>query len=275
MLDDLEFDNFFDDFEDAYESKEMQKFLPKIKDEQVKLTGMPITKHFLLIGGTGAGKSKSLFEYLKRTMSAKYIKNPTFKTIHYFYQKEEAILLRLKEALEDYVYFYSRIEDFPDVKKFQSINSDNKDQHLIIFDDFVTDKNKQNLKKIQDYLIFGRGRGCTVALLSQSYFQTDILLRKNLSFVLLVSATGKDLNRILNDFEIKNLDKKGLEKIFEGIKKTKAPNFMKINTEVLADENKKISRNFLDYVNLDKIKKNKSNLDKIKTKSNDPIITQI
>ena len=49
----------------------------------------------------------------------------------------------------------------------QDLNSDS--QKIVIFDDFVCDKNQ---KSLIDYLIRGRHKNCSVIYLSQSYYKT-------------------------------------------------------------------------------------------------------
>jgi len=56
------------------------------------------------------------------------------------------------------------------------LNDDN--QKLVIFDDYVCDKNQ---KPLIDYFIQGRHKNCSVIYLSQSYFKTKKDIRLNCS----------------------------------------------------------------------------------------------
>ncbi len=212
----------------VYQHKDMKKYLPTIKDEQVKLTGIPVNSHVLICGGTGSQKSDTLVDFLSKSMSQ--TKKPTFSTIHVLIKKFEPINYFLKEKLEDYIKFYTKIEDFPSVDSFKDLSTKNDDLQLIVFDDFITEKNKQFKKKIEDYLIYGRSKGCTVFLLTQSYYQTDILLRKQVSFVILCGIkSNRDLNAILNEYSMGGVDFKTLVKMYNYAKESinGEPTFLK------------------------------------------------
>lgn len=232
-----------------YENKDVKKYMPKLQDEQLKNTGIPLTNHILLVGGTGSGKSNTFINFLSETMEKP--KTPSFKTIHMLIRKVEPFNLFLKEKLGNLIFFYTKIEDFPSVNDFQELNNKNSDCHLIVFDDFITDKNSKNVKKIEDYLIYGRGRGCQVILLSQSFYQTNILLRKQVSFLILCGINGKrDLLSILKDYAMDGIDFKQLKRMYEYAKKPykDEPTFLKIQCTI-CPLNKKFSKYWLMYLN--------------------------
>ena len=58
-----------------------------------------------------------------------------------------------------------------DIKPFNSLESDS--QKIIIFDDFICDKNQ---KPLTDYFIPGRHENCSVIYLSQSFYKLQIKL---------------------------------------------------------------------------------------------------
>ena len=58
----------------------------------------------------------------------------------------------------------------------KNLNGDN--QKIVIFDDFVCDKNQ---KPLVDYFIQGRHKNCCVIYLSQSYYKTPKDIRLNCS----------------------------------------------------------------------------------------------
>lgn len=133
--------NSIDVTENFYEHDKIKKYLPKIKDEQVHLTGMPLMQHILICGATGANKSNMLLNYIKRSSG-------TFNTIFMLIKKVEPFNLLLKEILGDAIQFYFKLEDFPDVSTFPDLGKKNKDMFLVIFDDFITEKNTKNLKRL-------------------------------------------------------------------------------------------------------------------------------
>jgi hypothetical protein len=246
--------------ENFYEHAKVKKYLPKINDKQVKLTGMPLTQHVLLAGATGANKSNMLLNYIKRSSG-------TFTKILMLIKKVEPFNLLLKEILGDTIQFYFKLEDFPDVSQFPDLGGKNNKLYCIVFDDFITESNKKNLKKIDDYLIYGRSKGCTVIMLSQSYYSTSTLLRKQCSFICLCGIKGKrDLKSILNEYSMGDIDTDALKRMYDYAKTPTfkgEPTMLKIETGVCAI-NKKFSRNFLEYLNphdFEKGKESKSDSD--------------
>lgn len=232
-----------------YETEAVKKYMPKIKDEQKEYTGMPLNQHFLLCGGTGSGKSNSLMSYLLLTS---FPKDGTFKKIFMCVKKLESFNYTLKEKLGDDIQFYLTVEEFPPVSEFPDLGKHNDNQWLIIFDDCITDgSNKKLQKKIDDYFIYGRSKGCTVCYLSQSYYQTPILVRRQLSFLLLCSInSNKELKMILKDYAIRDLEWKTLEKIYRYAKDGEFPNFLKVCTYE-CPQDKKFSKTFIHYINPD------------------------
>ena len=65
-----------------YELDKIKKYMPKIDDEQVKYTGMPLFKHILICGGTGSGKSNATMNYLRRTCELTQTYDP-IQIIHF------------------------------------------------------------------------------------------------------------------------------------------------------------------------------------------------
>jgi hypothetical protein len=240
-----------DQNENFYNHEIVKKYLPKINDEQVKYTGIPVTKHILFCGGTGTGKSNSFLNFLKRTDKSK---KPTYTKIFMLIKKLEPFNYALKEILGDRIEFYYNLNDFPSVDTFQDLSKKNNKLYLMVFDDFITDKKVKDKKKLDDYLIYGRAKGCQVCLLSQSYFDTDPLLRKQVSFTLLCGIKGKrELNTILKEYALGDLKTDELKEIYDYAKKVSyvgEPTFLKINCEH-CDPNKKFSRNWLQYIKLE------------------------
>ena len=235
--------------ENFYNHKDIKKFMPKINDEAIKFTGIPsYNNHILSIGATGSGKSSILTNYLKLTMSK--CKSPTYKSVHMYVKKQETMNFFIKEKLGDYITFYNSMNDFPNVSDFSDLSDKNKNLHLIIFDDFITD-NKKDLNKIAQYLIYSRTKGCCCYLLSQSYYQTPIIIRKNIQFLLLAGINSKrDLSSILKENSLSNINYNTLLDMykFSKIPISDEPTFLKINTSI-CPINQKFSKYWLLYLN--------------------------
>jgi len=234
--------------ENFYKSSRIQKKLPKIKDEQFEYTQMKINQHFLICGGTGTGKTNALYSYLLETSKPK---NGTFKHIFVVYKTEEPLYEDLKEQLGNGISFYKSITDLPSVDEFpDAIVNDFKHQYLIVFDDCVNDKDKNSYIKVKNYFTYGRKKGITLAYLTQSFFESDGFIRKQMSYLLLLSIKGKtDLNNILREFGSLQCEPKELYRIFKTATEKKGDElpFLKINCNQVNND-VKFSRDYLDFI---------------------------
>jgi hypothetical protein len=219
------------------------------EDQQKQLTGMPINEHILMVGEAGSGKSNTMMNYIYLTSQ---VPKGTYKKIFMCVRKTETFTEFLKEKLGDDLLIYNSLDTFPSVDKFADLSEKNKERFLIIFDDCINEKAKKDLKKIDDYFTYSRNKGCTVLFLSQSFFQTDIYLRKQVSWLILCGITGKrDLLAILKDYSIGDIDQDTLHNMYryaKEVRKEGEMNFMKICAYECPID-KKFSRNWLDYLN--------------------------
>ena len=77
-------------------------------------------------------------------------------------------------------------------------NEDN--QKLVIFDDYVCDKNQ---RQIIDYFIQGRHKNCSVIYLSQSFYKTQKDIRLNCShYCLFEFPSSREANRISSEMGV-------------------------------------------------------------------------
>jgi hypothetical protein len=231
-----------------YKNERIQKKLPKQTDEQYEFTGMKINKHFLIVGGTGTGKTNALYDYLLQTSQPNA---GTFRHIYICYKTDETLYDDMKEQLKDGVSFYRSVNEFPSVDEFpDAASQDYKHKYLIVFDDCINDKEKASYEKIRKYFTYGRKKGITIAYLSQSFFGADGFLRKQISYLLLLSIKGKtDLNNILRDFGGLDVSKEELYRIYKVATTPRDDDLpmLKINCEKCPDK-EKFSRDFLEYI---------------------------
>ena len=79
-------------------------------------------------------------------------------------------------------------------------------QKLVIFDDYVCDKNQRQLI---DYFIQGRHKNCSVIYISQSFYKTPKDIRLNCShYCLNEFPSSRESNRISSELGVKNEDYK-------------------------------------------------------------------
>ncbi|MBY0379745.1 MAG: hypothetical protein K2P99_05035 [Burkholderiales bacterium] len=231
-----------------YLDARIQKRLPNVQDNQVEYTGMKINKHFAICAGTGGGKTNALYDYILQTSKGR----GTFHHIYLCYKTEEPLYSDLKEELEGGITTYKSVSAFPSAKDFPDAETtDYKYQFLVIFDDCINDKNKEDMDKIKDYFTFARKKGVTVCFLAQSFFDINIFIRKQLSYLLLLTIKGKtDLRNILRDYGSLDYTIDELYAIYKTATEKRDPNdipFLKICTENCA-LNKKFSRDWLEYL---------------------------
>ena len=126
----------------------------------------------LICGPSGSGKTNTLMHMIynllyfdKIYLYAKNIEQTKYKN-----------LINVFQLISDEV-GYDVIEARKDeIIPIQEIDSDS--QKIVIFDDYVCDKNQ---KPLIDYFIRGRHKNCSVIYLSQSYYKTPKDIRLNCS----------------------------------------------------------------------------------------------
>ena len=110
-------------------------------------------------------------------------------------------------------------------------------------------KSKKVLDKLRPYFTFGRKKGCTLVFLSQSFYQTDIFIRKQISWLLLCGLSGKrDLRTVLRD--VGDIDIETMQRMYEHAKRKESPDditFLKVCCYEVP-LNRKFSRGFLEYL---------------------------
>lgn len=233
-----------------YKLKKVQKHMPQLKDEQKQHTGIPLQQHILACGKTGSGKSQALLNYILETSKPS---KGTFTKVFLVYKTYEPLYKFLEDELEkDQFQLCEGIENLPDVKTFADSSEHNQRQYLIIFDDCVNDKDAKSLKKIQPYYTYGRKKGITNFFLTQSFFQTDIFIRKQTSWLLLCGISGnQDLKSILRNYAIGDINIETMLKMYEHAKHKEEDddvNFLKLCCYE-CPPNKKFSKNWLEYLN--------------------------
>lgn len=224
-----------------YETESVKKRLPKTKDLQFEYSNIKIRSRNLLCGGSGTGKTNAIMNFIYLSGLPK---KGTFKRIYLLFKTFEPLYDDLVSKLGNDISIYKEISDIPDVKEFED---DPKYEILFIFDDVVNEKKSTDIKKIQDYFKVGRKKGITSFFLTQSYFLTDKFFRDNLNNILLLSIKSKkDLNRIINEYEIPDVSQEQVQGMM-AYSTNKHMNFMKIACDE-RDITKKFSRNFTEFL---------------------------
>jgi hypothetical protein len=147
--------------------------------------------------------------------------------------------------------FYKSIADLPSVDEFQdAIVNDFKHQYLVVLDDCVNDKAKHDYVKVKNFFTYGRKKGITLAYLTQSFYDADGFIRKQMSYLLLLSIKGRtDLNNILREYGSLQCEPKELYRIFKTATEKKGDElpFLKVNCNQVEND-VKFSRDFIQYL---------------------------
>jgi DNA polymerase III delta prime subunit len=136
--------------------------------------GIKIPFRLLICGGSGAGKTNTLLELIKRM-------GGTFESIVICCKsRSEPLYDFLASKVHEGLKFYEDGE-IPPINDFKGCG-----QTLIVFDDLVLQKDQS---KIAEFFVRGRklGEGVSCAYLTQSYYKTPKTIRINCNYLILKS----------------------------------------------------------------------------------------
>jgi hypothetical protein len=217
-----------------YKTKAMRKY---IKDDFVNPNFAKhniANKHIVVSGPTGSGKSNLLGNFIMQ------FENTFDNIIVVCKTAGEPIYLMLKKQLGPAIRFCSLAE----LEPLEKLPKGPKQQQLIIFDDFLTDSQK----KLKDYVMYGRKHLIMCMFLTQSFFATDLFIRNNVGYIILLKNGNKqNLDAIVNRLGLP-VSNQTVAKVIKNATK-EALNVCIIDL-VTSYTNKKIRRNFNDYYEL-------------------------
>jgi len=155
------------------------------------------------IGGTGSGKTNSLIDFLSR-------KDESFFDIIYFnpVNTDEPLINMLKAKIPD-MQIITDIEELPELKSFED-----KDEKLIIFDDFINLKPKE-MKKINEYFTGGRKQGFTVWAMAQNYTSVPKIVTRNANYFIIFKLNDTaTINNVLKNHNVEGIDKERFKQLY-------------------------------------------------------------
>lgn len=218
-----------------YESGELDDFLTKTYNPNFNLHNIKIPSKILFTGASGGGKTNALLHLLKLFCS----KKGTFDTIQiYCKAKDEPIYEYIVEKSK------GKIKVCDDLSKLLEININDFDKnqnHLIVFDDLLMEK----YKIIPELFIRCRKKNLSCFYLSQSYHQTNIILRKNTNYFVFCKLTPRDVKAILKEMSL-TVEKKVLMNMYHYATREKMNVFLIDND--CPDDDRKYRKNFLEYL---------------------------
>ena len=154
--------------------------------------------------------------------------------------KEEKLYRMLKDKLGKALEIMT-INELPSLK-----NLEKNYQQLIVFDDFISDKNQD---KMVEYIIYCRKYNISLIFLAQSYFSVDKVIRQNVSYLVLLNMTdSRNTNLIIHTMGIP-VEKEVIKSIISNATKEK------LNCCIIdmacGDLNRTFRRNFNEFYELE------------------------
>ena len=131
------------------------------------------TFRMLIFGGSGSGKTNLLYHMLMKPLVY-------YDQIHLYAKNLEQE--KYQNLIDEFIEISKKVGYHALVCSNNEIvpveNMENEAQKIVIFDDFVCEKNR---KPLIDYFIRGRHKNCSVIYLSQSFYGTPKDIRLNCS----------------------------------------------------------------------------------------------
>ena len=188
------------------------------------------TFRMLICGNSGSGKTNLLFHMLIDPLL--YYDEIYLYARNLEQDKYKKLIQKMRELSHKLGYEILNVSN-DEITPVTEMNCEDN-QKLVIFDDYVCDKNQ---RQIIDYFIQGRHKNCSVIYLSQSFYKTPKDIRLNCShYCLYEFPSSREANRISSELGV---DKESYKAA------TKIPfSFLYV------DKPKKIiPKNFTDYIN--------------------------
>jgi hypothetical protein len=160
----------------------------------------------LCIGGTGAGKSNALLNYLSRAAGEFY------KIIICSFSTTDEPLYQLIKKNNKDVELINNIDDVLDLHSFDDKFKDKP--KIIVFDDFINLSPKE-MVKINEYLISGRKFGFSVWLMAQNYTSVQKIISRNVNYFILFKLNDNaSIDRIIRNHNVNNIKKEVFKKYY-------------------------------------------------------------
>lgn len=188
--------------QNLYETKGVKKFVTKLKNPTEADTGIAYHTRTLVVGGSGAGKSHWVLNYIANSpdtfgriiVCSLGIIEPIYQALQEQFGPQ--ILFRTPEEMP---YLQTYQDDIQSMTK----KGDEPCQTLLIWDDIVNSTDKRTLQKVREYMCAGRKVGLTQFFITQSFFGTDKICRMQMTHLVLLRLNDAgDLSRILAKFPL-------------------------------------------------------------------------
>jgi hypothetical protein len=205
--------------------------------------GVDDNSRWAIIGRSGSYKTSTMMNILREigfdtlNLCVKMPDEPLYQD--YLIPLVRKLEKKIKEPLLD-------ITTSPDeIKDMSEFDRDLK--NIIIFDDMIVTPKQENIKNIY---MAGRKYGISSFFLSQSFFDMNKFLRKNLDYIVLKSLSSvKDMKRVLAEFNSNDIDADVLVSIHKRAIAEDPKSFLLIDLKS-QDPNKKYRINFDRFIRI-------------------------
>ncbi|CAH3179864.1 unnamed protein product [Porites lobata] len=154
------------------------------------------TFRMLICGNSGSGKTNLLYHMLIKPLL--YFDEIYLYARNLEQDKYKQLMQKMRELSSKVGYEILHVSNDEITPVSEMDYEDN--QKLVIFDDYVCDKNQRQL---MDYFIQGRHKNCSVIYLSQSFYKTPKDIRLNCShYCLYEFPSSRESNRISSELGV-------------------------------------------------------------------------
>jgi ABC-type cobalamin/Fe3+-siderophores transport system ATPase subunit len=202
----------------------VKKFIEEIKNPSFDNTQMTMRSRSLVVGASGTGKTNFLVNFIASSPM-------TFgRVIVVSKEIEEPLNQFVKDELKGSIVFFCLAQGF---------------EMLVVFDDLVSDFKKGS--EVENYFLAGRKCGLTQMFLTQSYYDVEKIIRRQLSYLIILRVSSEnDLKMILRDCKSLGITIDELASIHDEATEDDL-SFLKIDIKMRKRE-KKFSKGFTEFL---------------------------
>lgn len=214
-----------------------KKYLDDAENPNYNHHNIKIPFRMCVVAPSGSGKTNFLLNLISVFSKGK----GTFADITIVTSNSDEPLYNYLKSQSDMIKIVEGMSNTPPLDKM-----DKKENHLVVWDDLVLNK---NLDMVEKYYMRARKLNCSVAFLSQSYYDIPKFIRKNSNYLVLFDLGGskREQTAIMNEWG-SDLDKDELRAVYNDA--VSVPLRPLIITGGKVEKNKKYRKGFLDYYNL-------------------------
>ena len=180
-----------------------KEMLESCENPNYNLTHINLPFRMCIVSASGGGKTNFLCELIRRWSEGK----GTFASITIITRNKDEPIYKWLASKSDQLRIVEGLHNTPKLDDF-----DKKCNHLVVWDDLVLSK---DLSNVENYFIRARKMNVSCIFISQSYFLIPAIIRKNISYLVLLKLNGKrDINAIMSECGI-GVSKEALTKIYQ------------------------------------------------------------